>query len=296
MTKCSLGEALKKLTPRVGIPDAYLCDTCNLFRSITPEINEWTAVNRPDLMARWGSDGVLSPVLACKCAEKAAQEAAKQAAREQERIDQANLPERHDAIGPRTWANFTATPTTRDMFEAVRMWAANDGPPFLFLCGITGTGKTHLAEAALRDLLARGEHVRYDTPEELLNRLRATVNRTQQTTAKLQANEIEIKDVGMDWDITQLTAWYEHIPALVLDDLGQQPPTPWGMGYVTRIIDQRYADGRRTLVTTNHSDYHEMARIWGERLASRLYDTHSGVVRVVMTPAGEYRRHGLGRS
>lgn len=109
--------------------------------------------------------------------------------------------------------------------------------PGLLFIGPPGTGKTHLAVAALRELIRRrnAEGVFYDF-QALLNHIRSGYDATSGTMdreAYRSAIEAEI---------------------LVLDDLGAHRVTDWVEDTVTSIITQRCNHRRATLVTTNLRD------------------------------------------
>ncbi|HYL36937.1 MAG TPA: ATP-binding protein [Bryobacteraceae bacterium] len=143
--------------------------------------------------------------------------------------------------------------------------------PGLLFIGAPGTGKTHLAAAALRSLIARGfEGVFYDF-QALLNHIRSgydVASGTMDREAYRSALEAEI---------------------LVLDDLGAHRVTDWVEDTVTSIVTQRCNHRRATIVTTNlrdpevgdqrgsglqddiHSKYFLEERI-GMRARSRLFE------------------------
>ena len=143
--------------------------------------------------------------------------------------------------------------------------------PGLLFIGAPGTGKTHLAVAALRGLIARGfEGMFYDF-QALLNHIRSGYDQasgTMDREAYRSALESEI---------------------LILDDLGAHRVTDWVEDTVTSIITQRCNNRRATIVTTNlrdpeagdqrrsglqedlHSKYFLEERI-GMRARSRLFE------------------------
>ena len=84
--------------------------------------------------------------------------------------------------------------------------------------------------------------------------------------------------------------------------MGELPPTAWGAAQFTRLVDKRYMDGRRLMVTAKYKSAEDMAagmigglldkysQGWGPGVASRLFDSRRGTVRVVLCGAENYRR------
>jgi len=123
-----------------------------------------------------------------------------------------------------------------DVRNYVNYYPAKVEKPGLLFIGPPGTGKTHLAVAALRGLIQRGfEGVFYDF-QALLNHIRSgydAASGTMDREAYRSALEAEI---------------------LVLDDLGAHRITDWVEDTVTSIITQRCNHRRATLLTTNLRD------------------------------------------
>ncbi len=116
-----------------------------------------------------------------------------------------------------------------------REFPQGDKPGLLFV-GSPGTGKTHLAVAALRSLIARGfEGLFYDY-QTLLERIRTSYDSTSQISDK------EAYRNALDAEI------------LLLDDLGAQRITDWTEDTVTSIITHRCNNKKPLIATTNLSD------------------------------------------
>jgi len=108
--------------------------------------------------------------------------------------------------------------------------------PGLLFMGLPGTGKTHLAVAVLRALIARGfEGVFFDF-QNLLDRIRSSYDKTSGTSDK------EAYHTALEAEI------------LLLDDLGAHRITDWVEDTVTSIITHRCNHKKSTLVTTNLRD------------------------------------------
>lgn len=159
--------------------------------------------------------------------------------------------------------------------------------PGLLVVGAPGTGKTHLAVAALRRLISRGHEGVFFDYQNLLERIRAGYNETLGTSSReayRNALEAEI---------------------LLLDDLGAHRVTDWVEDTVTSIVNFRYNNRKPLIATTNlvdpdmggnlfeknvamggHSYRTTLEERIGERARSRLFE----MCRVVRMPnVADYR-------
>jgi DNA replication protein DnaC len=108
--------------------------------------------------------------------------------------------------------------------------------PGLLLAGPPGTGKTHLAVAALRLLLARGHEGIFFDYQNLLERIRAGYSEALGTSSR------EAYRVALETEI------------LLLDDLGAHRVTDWVEDTVTAIVTYRYNHRKPLIATTNLVD------------------------------------------
>ena len=108
--------------------------------------------------------------------------------------------------------------------------------PGLLFMGPPGTGKTHLAVAALRGLMARGfEGIFFDF-QNLLDRIRSGYDQASGTMDR------EAYRTALETDI------------LLLDDLGAHRVTDWVEDTVTSIVTHRCNNKKSTIITTNLRD------------------------------------------
>jgi len=123
----------------------------------------------------------------------------------------------------------------RDVKNYVNKYPNCPKPGLLFL-GAPGSGKTHLAVAALRGLLSNGfEGVFFDF-QNLLDRIRSGYDKASGTTDK------EAYRTALETEI------------IVLDDLGAHRVTDWVEDTVTAIITHRCNNRLATIITTNLRD------------------------------------------
>ena len=108
--------------------------------------------------------------------------------------------------------------------------------PGLLLMGNTGTGKTHLAVAALRALMAKGHKGLYFDYQHLLDSIRSGYDPQSDTADR------ETYRVAMECEV------------LLLDDLGNHRVKDWIEDTVTSILTYRCNNRKATIVTTNLID------------------------------------------
>ena len=104
----------------------------------------------------------------------------------------------------------------------------------LLMIGSYGTGKTHLSTAIANQLINTGVPVIAMTMIDLLARIKQSYDSTD------TVSEAEIMKI------------YEDIPLLIIDDIGSEQPTEWGITRIYAIINARYEAYMPTIVTTNY--------------------------------------------
>jgi DNA replication protein DnaC len=128
------------------------------------------------------------------------------------------------------------------------------------LIGPHGIGKTHLAVAALRAAIARGNQGLFFEVSDLLRLIRSTYNPVLRTA---------------EMDVLQplLSA-----QLLVLDDMGKEKTSEWVEETMTYIVNARYNQRLITIFTTNYADDPDVENLdslrvkVGSRLYSRMHE------------------------
>jgi len=170
-----------------------------------------------------------------------------------------NLPERYRG---------KAIPATRQSLWAIGEMRKGNS---LFLTGIPGSGKTHLAVALLNEWFAesmvdseKGPFPSKGYPVflpavELMLEIKSSWREEESARA-------ESEKMIMDK--------YARKPLLVIDDLGAEKISEWSRVVIYLLIDRRYRDCKQTIITSNLS-IQDLANQLDSRIASRISEMGS---------------------
>jgi len=197
-------------------------ETCPLCRG-----TGWKLVPRPD-----GAGKAAAP---CDCGMEE---------RSERVIERARIPKRYEHCDFESYS--TDVGTTQQQINSLKNakmlaqafvrdypGAAEKG---LLLMGPSGVGKTHLAVAALKDLIRRGHAGLFCDYRELLKEIQASYNPASESTEMAILEPIRTVEI------------------LVLDDLGASKPSDWVRDIVGIVLNARYNERRTTIITTNYID------------------------------------------
>jgi DNA replication protein DnaC len=142
----------------------------------------------------------------------------------------------------------------RRVQEFADVWPGQGEGRGLLLMGPCGSGKTHLAVAALFEIIDSGKPGRlmFSNFQDLI----------QEIQASFDSDEVPRK--------TELLRPLLEADILVLDELGSQKPSTFVQNILYYVINSRYNEQRTTIFTTNCvDDLHDSI---GVALRSRLYE------------------------
>jgi DNA replication protein DnaC len=145
-----------------------------------------------------------------------------------------------DIYGSDTGPEWTAWNRSLEQSKLVIEAFARDYPTSndtgLLIMGPCGAGKTHLAVAALRQIVLRGHTGLFYDYRDLLKEIQGSYNSESQTS------ELSVLEPVLTADV------------LLLDDLGAGKSSPWAMETVGHVLNTRYNEKRVTILTTNYLD------------------------------------------
>jgi DNA replication protein DnaC len=182
-------------------------------------------------------------------------------------IERARIPKRYEHCDFESYStDVGATPQQTDSLKKAKLLAQGFVREYpgarekgLLLMGPSGAGKTHLAVAALKDLIRRGHAGLFCDYRELLKEIQGSYNPASEST-----------EMGILEPI-------RTVEILVLDDLGASKPSDWVRDIVGIVLNARY------VMPTREDSLDQ--RI-GSRIRSRLFE----MCRTVEVIAPDFRR------
>jgi DNA replication protein DnaC len=199
------------------------------------------------------------------------------------RLEQARIPKRYRHCtldGFELW-DLPSDPTTQKALHRVQEFvdlfpSVDKG---LVLMGPVGTGKTHLAVAALQQILrekrppVRGRFVDFTS----------LVLEIQMTFGDSRSNQKDILKPLVDCDL------------LVVDELGAGKTTPWVMDLLYYLVNTRYLEQRLTIFTTNFLDKPKQPgqESLSDRVSARIRSRLWEMCRLIELKGKDYRSERL---
>lgn len=156
----------------------------------------------------------------------------------------------------------------KDAIETARNYVEESTTENLIISGSVGGGKTHLAIGVMLEFIYQGKSAKYIGYRELVN------------TIKSLAMDIENRNNEMNK--------YKNPTILVIDDLFKRSQTEADIALIYELINHRYLEGKRTIITTEKS-FAELDVI-DEAITSRLYENSEDYV--INVRAENYRYKG----
>lgn len=118
----------------------------------------------------------------------------------------------------------------------------------VWIHGGTGTGKTHLGVAILKDALSKRQNCVFVSLADLVEQIKARFGG--------QGGDDPFEAVC-------------KVDVLVLDDIAAERATPFAIDVLSRLIDYRYNWTKQTVFTSNAAPL-ELGKDYGSRIVSRI--------------------------
>lgn len=135
--------------------------------------------------------------------------------------------------------------------QAIASTWIKDQKPFLVVMGSKGTGKTYLSAALLNLLFEQKNEVYYTTHRRFIEEIQRG-----------------IEDGKTQHSIIDKISYKKY---LIIDDIGAAKCSEWQQEMLLELIDRRYSNQDKTLITTN-LNMKQIGEVLGERTSSRMFD------------------------
>lgn len=163
------------------------------------------------------------------------------------------------------FANFEVNSNNKKVYQSLKEYSEKLANSVerkgLILVGNNGVGKTHLACSIANELIKDGIPIIYGTLINLLAELKNTYD--------VDNNISEMKIIKL----------YEKVGLLIIDDLGKEKPSEWGLEKLFTIINSRYENNLPVIITTNYDQNSLINRLsingeieTAKSIISRLYE------------------------
>lgn len=215
----------------------------------------------------------------CFCLDSKCLKEDKEASKSKARQDKEKLVERNGmgiamtgaekfAVGMRyRTASVSSWVADQKHILSVYEWKSNE-KPFLIITGRPGTGKTYAAAGILNYLFEKKFEVFFTTHRRFIQTLQEGIQ--DGNNQYFSIDKFSYKDF------------------LIFDDLGSSTCSEWQKEMILELIDRRYSNKKKTLITTNFTK-EEFSRFLGERTSSRIL---SSINEIIELP-NEDRRENL---
>jgi DNA replication protein DnaC len=127
--------------------------------------------------------------------------------------------------------------------QNLKDWFSGKHKNLIFFGGV-GCGKTHTALTMLKFMQPKYRWIQYLPSTKIL-------------------------ELGKELGDQYLRSVYGECDVLIIDDLGVERPAEWETKYLYAIVDERYSNKKRTIITTNMNEA-ALESIYTKRTMSRL--------------------------